>query len=240
MEKNKILKFISKYSLSGIIDSVRWNFKDSTLQTIFMSPTKSLLGDVLYKNIEYNEEAEIGIYETSKLNKMISILDDVVDMKITKSQDKFRTIEFNDVTTNIKYMLAELDIIGKAAEIKYIPEFELDINLTKDILDRFVKAKSAIDISDYFYVTSDVLSNECYIILGEGTNKIKIKVESSIEVDIQNLSFSTELFSEVLIANKDFDKSVFKISSDGLLYLEFENDSFLTKYYLVARVGEDE
>ena len=237
MKRSKILNFISKYTLDGHIDSVRWDISDKKLATHFMSPTKSLMGHVTTE-LDYEEDAEIGIYETGKLNKMISILEEEIKMKLNKSQDSFKTIEFLDANTKIKYMLSELDIIERVSDIKYIPEFKLTVKITKDIISKFLKAKAAIDLSEYFYINCDILAETCRFILGEGTNQININVDFESEIDIQNLSFSTELFSAILSSNKDFEEASLKVSDEGLLHASFKNSEFTTDYYLVARIGD--
>ena len=239
MKRNKIMNFISKYNLSGNVDSVRWNFEDNKLKTTFLSPTKALRGSVI-TDFEYNESAEIGIYETVKLSKMISIMEDEIEMKLNKSQDKFRLIEYSDSSTKIKYMLSELDIIEKVGDMKYIPTFDVDIKLTKDIITKFLKARNAIDLSEYFYINCDILSDTCKLILGEGVNQIILDVEYNEISDMQHLSFSTELFSEILNANKDFESVIFKISNEGLMYLNFTNEEFKCDYYLVAKMGNED
>lgn len=240
MKKNKLLNFISKYSLNGNINSVRWNIKDKKIYSRFLLPNKSLIGFVV-TNIEYDEDAELGIYETEKLYKMISILENDIEIKLTKTHDKFRTIEMNDSFTKIKYMLSELDIITKVTEntIKYLPNFNLKINLTDNTINKFLKAKNAIDLSEYFYINCDILNETCNFILGEGTNRISISVDSNSDVDIQSLSFSTELFSSILSVNKDFKTVKLEVSNEGLLHIEFTSDEFYCEYYLVARVGDE-
>ena len=76
MKRNKIMNFISKYNLSGNVDSVRWNFEDNKLKTTFLSPTKALRGSVI-TDFEYNESAEIGIYETG-LGRCLEVVHAVV------------------------------------------------------------------------------------------------------------------------------------------------------------------
>ena len=44
MNKQKLVKFIDKYNLGGLVNSAILSFKDNTLNTRFTSGDKSLLG----------------------------------------------------------------------------------------------------------------------------------------------------------------------------------------------------
>ena len=46
MEKNRINRFVQKYNLSGLIESVKWDVEGTTLTTSFISDDKSVLGTV--------------------------------------------------------------------------------------------------------------------------------------------------------------------------------------------------
>ena len=46
MEKSKINRFVQKYNLAGLVESVKWETKDNTLSTSFISDDKSVLGNV--------------------------------------------------------------------------------------------------------------------------------------------------------------------------------------------------
>ena len=72
MEKTKLLKFVSKYHLAGLIESVKWESESSTLKTSFISDDKSVLGTVMMKDFG-DDTTTYGIYDTSKLVKMLSV-----------------------------------------------------------------------------------------------------------------------------------------------------------------------
>ena len=46
MQKSKLDKFIQKYNLGGNVNSVKWKSNGDTLSTSFVTPDKSLLGNV--------------------------------------------------------------------------------------------------------------------------------------------------------------------------------------------------
>ena len=46
MNKQNLLRFIQKYSLGGLIESVAWNAEGNKLMVRFISDDKTLLGEV--------------------------------------------------------------------------------------------------------------------------------------------------------------------------------------------------
>ena len=67
MEKSKINRFVQKYNLAGLVESVKWETKDNTLSTSFISDDKSVLGNVSMTDFQF-QDSVFGIYDTSKLN----------------------------------------------------------------------------------------------------------------------------------------------------------------------------
>ena len=46
MQKSKLDRFIQKYNLGGNVNSVKWKSDGTALSTSFVTPDKSLLGNV--------------------------------------------------------------------------------------------------------------------------------------------------------------------------------------------------
>ena len=70
MKKQNLLNFIEKYSLGGEVESVLWKIKNNTIGTTFSHPDRSLLGSIKLNDIKL-EDANIGIYTTSELVKLL-------------------------------------------------------------------------------------------------------------------------------------------------------------------------
>ena len=66
MEKNRLNRFISKYNLAGLVDSVAWTAENNTLTTKFISDDKTVLGVVTLDNFEF-ENSTVGVYNTNTL-----------------------------------------------------------------------------------------------------------------------------------------------------------------------------
>ena len=74
ISKQKLVRFINKYYLNGTVGSAVFNSKTSNqqLSTRFISGDKSLLGEVHMDKWDY-EDANIGVYDTEQLLKLISV-----------------------------------------------------------------------------------------------------------------------------------------------------------------------
>ncbi len=73
MEKNRLSRFISKYNLAGLVESVAWNAEGGKLSTKFVSDDKTVLGVVTLDNFDF-ENATVGVYNTNTLKSLLNVL----------------------------------------------------------------------------------------------------------------------------------------------------------------------
>ena len=81
MNKYVLTRFISKYNLNGNVSSVVINSKDDTLSTRFITGDKSLLGELKLDNWTF-EDANLGVYDTEQLSKLLDVLSDDIEIKL--------------------------------------------------------------------------------------------------------------------------------------------------------------
>ena len=233
MEKQSLNRFVSKYNLAGLVESVKWESKDGSLTTSFISDDKSVLGTVTMN--EFNDsDAEFGVYDTTKLTKMLSVLGNDVDFSISDIDGKPVSLKFKDSSTSVNYMLADLSVIPNVPDLKQLPNFNVKIDLDETFINKFIRAKGALpDENTFTLVCKDGKSQ---IVLGHSninTNRITIDVEADCEGNVDPISFSATYLKEILVANKEATDAVLNISSDGLSHIHFEVDNYVTDYYLV-------
>lgn len=234
MEKSKLNTFISKYTLAGIIESVKWEVADGVLSTSFISDDKSLLGNVSVATSEF-EDVEFGIYDTSKLIKMLSVLNEDIDVSLQSGGDnKFVSLKLKDEKITENYMLSDLSVIPVVPSLKKLPDFNIEINLDDSFVSRFIKAKNALnDESKFTFISKGGKST---IVLGHSnvnSNNISIGVETNTVDDIEPVSFSANSLKEILVANRDATESKLVLSTQGLAHISFKFDEFESNYYLV-------
>lgn len=233
MEKSKINRFVQKYTLAGLVESVKWETKDNTLSTSFISDDKSVLGSVSLSDFDF-QNTTLGIYDTSKLTKMIAVLDDDLEFNVSDVEGKAVSLKFNDKATSVNYMLADLSVIPNVPDLKQLPNFNAKIALDSTFINRFIRAKSALADENNFTFTCK--NGKGQIILGYSninTNRISIDVDCECDGDIDPISFSATYLKEILVANKEASGATLNISTQGLSHIHFEVDEYTTDYYLV-------
>ena len=233
MEKQQLNRFVSKYNLAGLVESVKWESKDGSLSTNFISDDKSVLGTVIMKDFE-GDNAEFGVYDTTKLSKMLSVLGNDVDFSISDIDGKPISLKFKDKSTSVNYMLADLSVIPNVPDLKQLPDFNSEIKLDSNFISTFIRAKGALQDENNFTFTCK--DNKGSIVLGYSninTNRINIDVDCTCDGDIKPISFSATYLKEILVANKEATDATLNISSQGLAHISFSIDNYESNYYLV-------
>ena len=233
MEKQSLNRFVSKYNLAGLVESVKWESKDGSLTTSFISDDKSVLGSVSMNEFD-SSDSTFGVYDTSKLTKMLSVLGDDIDFSINDIDGKPVSLKFKDGSTSVNYMLADLSVIPNVPDLKQLPPFDVEIKLDSNFISKFIKAKGALaDENNFTFVCKDGKSQ---IILGYSninTNRIIIDVDAECTNEVEPISFSATYLKEILVANREATDATLKISSQGLSHIHFEIDNYTSDYYLV-------
>ena len=237
MEKQSLNRFVSKYNLAGLVESVKWESSEGSLTTSFISDDKSVLGSVTMKEFD-SSDASFGVYDTTKLTKMLSVLGNDVDFSINDIDGKPVSLKFKDGSTNVNYMLADLSVIPNVPDLKQLPEFDTEIKLDSNFITKFIKAKGALaDENNFTFTCKDGQNGSGQIILGYSninTNRINIDVDCTCSKDkVEPISFSANFLKEILVANKEATDATLKISSQGLAHISFEVDNYESNYYLV-------
>ena len=233
MDKSKLVKFINKYYLGGNVNSVAINSDGKGLSTRFVSGDKSLLGEVKLNNYSITE-ADFGVYQTSDLLKMLSVLDNDISVDLVKAEEKAISLDAKDSGAKIRYMLSDLSVINKPPQLKQIPEFELLLNVDKTFVSKFISGKGALPDTESFTIVS---GDNPEVVIGYSsiaTNRVAVPVENQTDNTIDNISFNANLFKDVLEANKECESAVLEVSSEGLARITFNVNDYESTYYLVA------
>lgn len=236
MIKQKLTRFINKYYLNGTVNSVvlKTNADRKQLSTRFISGDKTLLGEMSMDNWDF-ETSEIGIYSTDQLIKLLGVVDEDIRVHLTKAGDKAISLKINDSVSAVNYMLSDVSIINEPPQMKQIPNFELEINVTPSLIDKFISGKSALADEDKFTVITDGENTKLVIgYASVNTNRVTIPVTTNTKSLIDKISFNANLFKEVLSANKECESATLYVSSEGLAKITFKVDDFSSTYFFVA------
>ena len=237
INKSQLTSIISKYYLNGLNNQVKWRIKDNTL-TIYAGESGRVCKVVL-NNFQL-EDAELGVFDTNKLSKLISITNGDLMISLEKIKAIYTKMHIADLNFDLTYSLADILILGKNTYYEDPEEWEVDLTLEPEDIDRLIKAKNALgDVNSMLITTTTDFdgNNICEFIFGDNTgfsNKISYKIQGNItESDIQ-IPFDSNIFKDILNSNKDMFKGQLKLSTTGILKLNFTSEEITSEYY-VAR-----
>ena len=240
MEKTKLNKFIQKYNLGGNVNSVKWTAGTNQLKTSFVTPDKSLLGTVVADNVKF-EDADMGVYQTDQLQKLLNVLDNDVDLSLTRAGDRAVSLKVKNGSVSVDYVLSDLSVIPDPPALKRLPDFQTQVKLDSQFIDTFIKGKSALADVDMFTFVNDKDGNLNAVIgySSTNTNRVTIPVETTKNGLTEPVTFNANLFKEMLVANKECKSAILEVSNEGLAKVNFKIDDYDSTYYIVAMSDVD-
>jgi len=151
--------------------------------------------------------------------------------------EKFVSVDMGDKNgTKSKYMLSDLSVIPSAPDLKNLPsEWDLEIEIDNHFISTFISGKGALPDTDTFTIANS--DGKVEVIIGFSnvqTNRVTIPVEAEVNGNFDVASFNASMFASILNANKECNKAVLKVSSQGISTISFKIDDYSSEYYLVA------
>ena len=238
INKLQLQSIINKYYL-GVNEAVKWEIENNELGINFMTPTKDVIGSVSCKDFQL-EDSKLAIYDTKKLNSLISICNGDLLLELEKNNAIYTKLKISVVIFILNYALSDPLLIGKVGEVT-IPDWVVKLDLTQEDIDNLIKAKSALSGIDNMLVTTTTnLDNEDVVefVFGDESghnNKITYQVKGKITEQDIKLPFNSDIFKTILHANKDMGGGKLYLSSMGLIQLEFELENIFSRYFIVRK-----
>jgi hypothetical protein len=205
------------------------------LQTLF--PYTTLFRSVQHNNFNL-EDSELGIFDTHKLSKLLSITSGELNISLEKIKAVYTKMHVADLNFDLTYSLADILILGKNTYYEDPEEFEIQIDLTREDIDHLIKAKGALaDVNNMLITTTQDFDgvNVCEIIFGDNTgfsNKITYQLRGNITKGNIQIPFDSDIFKDILSANKDMEKGTLKISEVGMLKANFSTEETESEYFI--------
>jgi len=235
IEKNKLDGFISRYFLGGLGKSVVWNYDGKKLSTDFAAEARTMKGNVTYKTLGYPEEFKLGIFDTERLIKLISALDDKCDLNVQVVDGEAKSLDLRDSKVLAHFMLSSVDMIPQPPKTKELPKMDVGIKLTKDLVEKFIRNANALSDVGTFTVTIGKSAAKLTVgYTSVASNSLSVDFELDFSKAISPITFPTSVFKEIFSANKDAKEMSLEISEKGLAKLEFDSDDYKTSYFVVS------
>ena len=243
MTKLELQSIIEKYHLDGLVENVKWVInKDKTLSIDFMSPTREMIGNVITSDFPL-PESQIGINNTTQLDKLLSITEGELYLDYTKEQKVITKLLISDKNYNLNYSLADIFTVPKVGTYNGPQIYDVETELTSEYISSLIKAKNALSNSENVVVSfNNSLSggSQLDFIFGgdvEYSNKItySIKDLNVISTKEFDLTYNSELLKSILACNKGAEESKLYLNSQGLMKLTFIHTGLQSTYYVVAK-----
>lgn len=237
MQKSHIKSIIEKYYLNGLTEKARFIIKDNSIGINFIPEVDKALIGIVEAPLEI-EDAELGVYNTTQLLKLIKLLDNNIQVSLNKVKNIYNKIIIQDNKYDLEYYLADLNTIGKVPKVKEPNKYDISLSLDEEFIDKFIDAKKALPEAEQARISIDVLEpNKLIIELGINSsyaNKIKFSTLITSEIDnLPPIPFSINSLYEILVANYEANTGTLSLSKEGLLKLHFVEGEIKSTYYLV-------
>ena len=237
ISKLELQAIIEKYHLKGLIENVKWEIDSNKKLTInFMAPTREMIGSLTYDGFPL-PESEIGINNTTQLDKLLSITSGDLILDYAKEGKIISKLLIADQQFNLNYSLADLLTVPKPGSYNGPEEYDVETTIDNEITTALVKAKNALPNSENVVIKPSL--NGLEFTFGgdvEYANKVSYSIQNIDLTDKKfELVYNSNLLKEILVANKNADSSMLYVNSSGLMKIEFNYKNLQSKYYLVAK-----
>ena len=246
INKNDLQSTIGKYHLNGLVESVKWTIVDNALTIDFQSPYKDMIGRLNHTSFPLTD-AEVAIYDTSKLNKLLSITSGEVFINLTKPDHAkiYDKLVISDATYTLNYTLSELLLIQKIGTVDDPDNYKIITQLDSESITALIKAHNALESDNVIVSIDRDLDGEDVLLMSFGddlkhTNKIDYQIPYTTLTDIKygtRIPFDSKIIKNILNNNKDATKATMKINSGGLMKFEFEGENWNSYYYVVRKAN---
>jgi hypothetical protein len=231
MEKSKLIGFINRYYLAGNCEAVIVKANATGVSCDLIDSDQTVVGKVQWKTDPFLN-GELGINHTATLIKMLSAVNENIDINVKESASKNFSMEIREGSTKMTFMLADTTVIPAVPNINQQPDYEVSIDLDDLFINRFIKAKNALPDAKNFAV--QVKEGKIRFIINYTTinaDNISFEIDGGTEA-MEPIMFSSEKLKEILTANKG-DMGTLHVSSNGLAKVEFHGHDFDSTYFLV-------
>lgn len=245
MKKDILDTFIKKYNLGGNIENIKLVVDGTAkeLRTCAITGDGNMIVDVKLCEFTDLTDTEIGIFDTDKLKKILGVLGDEISITLNTKNNSVTSISFKCDKIDAQFVTADLSVIPKSPSVKKLPEFNAEIEFDSEFINKFIKAKNALNEVDNFTLMMNK-KNKLELVIGHSlinSNKIvfETKTKNSKDSVSKQISFSANYLKDILTNNNDCDNTTLSVSDAGLAYLSFVKNNFVANYYLVSIKNSD-
>jgi len=243
MKKERLIRFINKYNLDNIMEAVKWKniASEKVLRTRGELQSKTFIMDVTMKDFsEFTEDVIIPIVNTPKIKAMLSPFEEDITLTLNTNGDRVVGFSVSDQNCESYCTAADPSAIPPVSkDITDKQNYEVEILLTEEFVDKFLKAKLALSELEDFTIRMNK-NDKVEFVVGysvANTNRITLiapTINGKDKFDGQPIKFLSKNFIEVLKANKEITDGVLYLTSRGVIKTIFKSDEFDSTYWQFA------
>lgn len=246
MKKENLVDFISKFYLQGVLtkdSSGDWYPVEVVVLDKVAKVTVKTSDTSVLCVVDRNLELEDGTFVIGNVKQFLSMVqafgqDLNVELKMDR-QSYNNIMRLKDDSLEATVALADPQVIENRPNLNKTPDPDIEFSLKKDFIERFIKAKKALNDSKFFAVFPDSMNNLVEFIinysLDQNTNNIKVtNKEVTITNEFEPLFFDANNFTAILQENSDFRSGTISVSNKGLMIMNFKGEDWESNYYLKA------
>lgn len=216
-----------------MVQSVVWLVSKGQVQIKFISTVNSTAGFLTFS--APIDDSEFGIYDTSALLKLMSIMKDDVNVTLLKEHDVYMKMVVTDDVYDGSFSLADIKSIEEAPSIEEPKVYEVSFPLDKEFKEQYLKAYKALGSINRF--TLQTTKTDVKITLGNKesyANKISFSKECPDFLPLKKpKSFSGDAIAEIFKCNNDIFYGLLEVSEEGLMKVTIKDDNYTVNYYLI-------
>lgn len=268
MHKSIFEAFLKRYSLDGVCETAHW-YSDSVAETLTArahTESKTVILKVVLKKWTGVESCQLALPSSTKLQKMLSPVGEEISVSLNKIRDRVANFTVSDNDCEIVCTVAEYDAFPETLDVDSdssdIPsEFDVEIKLTSEFVDRFLRAMQAISEAKDFVLMNNKKGGLDAIINYEDTNTNRIRLPVTTLPGKDKIGtpfgFSTEALRAIITTNRipvmkrvkaakgddadvqapavdpaPVEDPILKVSSRGIAIITFEDADFKSTYFL--------
>ena len=232
MEKSKLVSFINRYYLAGNCEAVTLKESEESITCELIDMDQTVVGKIKWNTTPFMK-GMLGINHTGALIKMLGAVGENINIDVKEAAGKNYAMKISEGTTQATFMLADTTVIPAVPTINAEPDYQVQIPVNEEFINKFIKAKNALPDAKNFAV--QVQNGVIKFIINYTTvnsDNITFEVGTSPSVDMEPVCFSADKLKEVLVANKG-DVGQLHVSPDGLSRIDFVGADFESSYWLV-------
>ena len=232
MEKSKLQSFINRYYLAGNCEAVTLKESEESITCELIDMDQTVVGKIKWNTTPFMK-GMLGINHTGALIKMLGAVGENINIDVKEAAGKNYAMKISEGTTQATFMLADTTVIPAVPTINAEPDYQVQIPVNEEFINKFIKAKNALPDAKNFAV--QVQNGIIKFIINYTTvnsDNITFEVGTSTGVDMEPVCFSADKLKEVLVANKG-DVGQLHVSPDGLSRIDFVGADFESSYWLV-------